>query len=68
MDTVVMRFGSVSDVEDRTKEAVDILAPTRRFILGSSDSFAEGTPDENIIAFFEAGRACGQAAAKKLYG
>ena len=67
MDTVAMRFESADFVKARTIETIDILAPTGRFILGSSDSFTEGTPEENIHAFFEMGKLHGAKVAKRLY-
>ncbi|HXK72289.1 MAG: hypothetical protein PHY13_10335 [Clostridia bacterium] len=34
-------------------DALSICAPNGRFILGSSDSFREGTPEINIKTYFD---------------
>jgi len=68
IDTVKIRFGKPEEIRQDVRDAIDVLAPTRRFILGTSDSITEGTPEENIRAFFSAAREHGRRAAKELYG
>jgi len=68
IDTVRIRFGTPEEIDRTVRESVEALAPTRRFILSASDSITEGTPEENVRAFFEAGRKYGSVAAKNLYG
>ena len=50
---VVMR-GTPELIERTVREAMEIAKPGGGFIIGSSDSFREGTPPENIRAYFEA--------------
>ena len=51
----VIKHGTPELIEQTVKEAIDIAGPTG-FILGSSDSFREGTPVENVRAYFDAAR------------
>jgi len=55
----VIQRGTPELVEQTVKEAIDIAGPTG-FILGSSDSFREGSPVENIRAYFDAARKYGK--------
>jgi uroporphyrinogen decarboxylase len=41
-------------VEEAVRRAIDIAAPGGGFILGSSDSIRDGTPAENVRAYFDA--------------
>jgi len=41
-------------VEKTVREAMQIAKPGGGFIIGSSDSFREGTPQDNIGTYFEA--------------
>jgi DNA-binding GntR family transcriptional regulator len=50
---VVMR-GTPELVERTVAEAMEIAKPGGGFIIGSSDSFREGTPPENMHAYFQA--------------
>jgi len=51
------------DLIDRTvREAVEIAAPGGGFILGTSDSIRDGTPIENVRAYFDAARKYGAPA------
>jgi len=56
IDTVRIRFGRPEEIAGKVRELMDIFAPTGRFILGTSDSITEGTPEENMHAFFETGK------------
>jgi len=55
----VVQRGTPELVEQTVKEAIEIAGPTG-FILGSSDSFREGSPVQNIRAYFDAARKYGQ--------
>lgn len=55
----VVQRGTPELIDDTVKEALETAGPTG-FILGSSDSFREGTPAENIRAYFEAARRYGR--------
>jgi len=50
----VMERGTPELVEKTVREAMEIAKPNGGFIIGSSDSFREGTPMANIVAYFEA--------------
>jgi uroporphyrinogen decarboxylase len=50
----VVKHGTPELVEQTVREAMEIAKPGGGFIIGSSDSFREGTPRENITAYFEA--------------
>lgn len=50
----VVKHGTPELVEKTVQEAMEIAKPGGGFIIGSSDSFREGTPPENIRAYFEA--------------
>jgi len=56
----VIKHGTPELVEQTVKEALEIAGPTG-FVLGSSDSFREGSPVENIRAYFDAARRYGVA-------
>ena len=53
----VVKHGTPEQVERTVREAMDIAKPGGGFIIGSSDSFREGTPRKNIDAYFAA---CGK--------
>jgi len=50
----VIKHGTTELVERRVREAMEIAKPGGGFIIGSSDSFREGTPKENLVTYFEA--------------
>jgi uroporphyrinogen decarboxylase len=50
----VVKHGTPELIERTVREAMEIAKPGGGFIIGSSDSFREGTPPENIRAYFEA--------------
>ena len=50
----VIKHGTPELVENTVREALEIAKPGGGFIIGSSDSFREGTPHENITTYFEA--------------
>ena len=49
----VMQKGTAKQVRDTVIDALSICAPNGRFILGSSDSFREGTSEINIKTYFD---------------
>jgi len=60
VDLVKMRFGTVEETIQMTKYAIEAMAEGGRFILGTSDSIRDGTPFENVKAYFETGRKYGR--------
>jgi len=50
----VVKHGTPERVEETVRDAMQTAKPGGGFIIGSSDSFREGTPRENIVAYFEA--------------
>ena len=55
----VVQRGTPELIEQTVREAIETAGPTG-FILGSSDSFRDGTPVENIRAYFDASRRYGE--------
>jgi hypothetical protein len=49
----VAKMGTPELVERTVAEAMEIAKPGGGFIIGSSDSFREGTPPENMHAYFQ---------------
>jgi len=56
----VVKMGTPELIDRTVREAMEVAKPGGGFILGSSDSFRDGTPVENIRAYFDAGRKYGQ--------
>jgi uroporphyrinogen decarboxylase len=52
----VLKMGTVEDVVTTVRNAMEVGKPGGRFILGTSDSMREGTPAENVRAYFETAR------------
>lgn len=52
--------GTVSGVEAKVKEVIEILAPGGGYILASSHNIQENTLPENMIAMFTAARKFGE--------
>lgn len=50
----VVQKGTPDLIHKTIRQAMEIGKPGGGFIIGSSDSFREGTPRENILAYFEA--------------
>ena len=67
IDTVKIRFGKPEEIESDVRDLMEILGPTGRFILGTSDSITEDTPEENMWALFRTAREYGKIMADKLY-
>jgi uroporphyrinogen decarboxylase len=55
----VVKMGTPELVDRTVREAMEIAKPGGGFILGSSDSFRDGTPLANIQAYFDAARKYG---------
>jgi uroporphyrinogen decarboxylase len=49
----VLKMGTPELVEKTVREVIEIAAPGGGFILGTSDSIREGTPIENVKAYFD---------------
>jgi uroporphyrinogen-III decarboxylase len=49
----VIKLGTEAQVRETVREAIEVAAPGGGFILGTSDSIREGTPIENVRAYFE---------------
>lgn len=58
--TDVMLRGSVSDVKDACRRAIDDAAEGGRFILSTGDQCGRDTPDANIFAMIETARTYGK--------
>ena len=54
---IILR-GTPDKIDGAVREAIDIAGPTG-FILGASDSIRDGTPSENLRAYFNAARKYG---------
>ncbi|MCI0495091.1 uroporphyrinogen decarboxylase family protein, partial [candidate division KSB1 bacterium] len=50
----VVQQGTPELIDRTIRQAMEIAKSGGGFIIGSSDSFREGTPKENIAAYFEA--------------
>jgi uroporphyrinogen decarboxylase len=55
----VIKMGTPEDVWRTVREAIEVAAPGGGFILGTSDSIREGTPIENLLAYFQAAQRYG---------
>ena len=58
----VLQRGSAEDVRKQVYEACTVGGKGGGFILGTSDSFRDGTPPENMNAYFRYGREYGKQA------
>jgi uroporphyrinogen-III decarboxylase len=56
----VIKHGTPELVAETVRHAMEVAKPGGGFIIGSSDSFREGTPRENITAYFRACRTYGR--------
>ena len=55
----VIKHGTPALIDQTVRDAIEIAAPGGGFILGTSDSIREGTPLENVRAYFRAARKYG---------
>lgn len=60
----VVKQGTPELIEKTVHDAITVAAPGGGFILGSSDSFRDGTPLENLKAYFGAARKYGRRAGR----
>ena len=58
--TAVMLHGSVQDVIDASKQAIDDAAEGGRFILSTGDQCGRDVPDENLFAMIETAKTYGR--------
>ena len=63
VDLALILRGTPREVEAQAREVIEKLGPTG-LILGTSDSIRDGSPDENVRAFCDAGRRYGRAGAR----
>lgn len=54
-----VKLGTTGIIDEAVRQAMEIGKPGGGFILGSSDSFRDGTPVENVRAYFDAARKYG---------
>ena len=64
----VIKHGSTELIDRTVREAIEIGKPGGGFILGTSDSIREGTPLENVQAYFNAARKYGEMAKSGIKG
>lgn len=50
----VIKEGMPALIEETVRRAIEVAAPGGGFILGTSDSVRDGTPHENVLAYFAA--------------
>jgi uroporphyrinogen decarboxylase len=56
---VILQNGTVEDVEAEVRRRIRDFAPGGGFVLGSVHNIQAGTPPQNIVAMFEAGKRWG---------
>jgi uroporphyrinogen decarboxylase len=56
---VILQNGTVEDVEAEVRRRIRDFAPGGGFVLGSVHNIQAGTPPQNIVAMFEAGKKWG---------
>jgi len=59
----VLKLGNPKLIEKTVRNAIAVAGPTG-FILGTSDSIRDGTPIENVQAYFAAARKYGMQSGK----
>jgi len=62
----VLLKGTPELVGEKVREAICVAAPGGGFILSTSDSIRDGTPIENVRAYFEAARKYGMRQTQRL--
>jgi len=55
VDCIRIRYGTPEEITEQTRYACEVLGKDGGFILGTSDSIRDGSPYENVRAFFDAG-------------
>ena len=55
VDLVKIRWGTAKEVAAETQYAIETMGPGGGYMLGTSDSIRDGSPDDNVAAFFETG-------------
>ena len=59
VDLSTIKFGKPDEIIEQVKYAIEILGKDGGYILGTSDSIRDGSPYENVKAFFDAGKKYG---------
>jgi len=57
--SVTLPYGTTEDVEEETRNALEVGAPNHGYILASDHSLHDGIPVENILRMFQIGKDCG---------
>ena len=52
----VLKLGTPEMIRETVREAVEKAGYDGRFILGTSDSIRDGTPEQNVKEYFEAAK------------
>ncbi len=52
-------FGTPEEVEENVRYAIEVLGRDGGYILGTNDSIRNGSPIDNVLTFFRAGRMYG---------
>jgi len=60
VNLIKILMGMKQEVEEDTNYALEMLGKNGGYILGTTDSIRNGSPIENILAFFETGRKYGR--------
>lgn len=60
IDLVTIRFGNPEEIENQVKHAIETLGKDGGYVLGTSDSIRDGSPFENVKAYFDAARKYGK--------
>ncbi|MDR0387793.1 MAG: hypothetical protein LBH57_07115, partial [Treponema sp.] len=66
--TNVMLFGTIRDVEEASRKAIDDAGKDGRFILSTGDQCGRDTPEENLFAMINTARTYGQYPIRSVEG
>ncbi len=55
-----LAYGSAADVERDVRQTLEIMMPTRGYILAPTHSIQDNSPVENVLAMYRAGHAYGR--------
>lgn len=57
-----LAYGTTGQVRENVRETLDILMPTRSYMLAPTHDIQDNTPTENVLAMYQAARAFGRYA------